>query len=71
MPCKIISKHPVLDIHYYKTYGTPLVFDVICIQCLVGPVELSSGTGSREWAIIDRSGFLAQAYYTESRDGGT
>ena len=63
-PCKILSRHSVLDIHYYKTYGTPLVFDATCIQCLVGRVKMDS-IGVADWAIIDRSGTLAQAYYTE------
>ena len=64
-PCKVLSKHGSLDIHYYKTYGTPLVFDITCVQCLVGRVKLNSNDESSNWAIIDRSGTLAQAYYTE------
>ena len=63
-PCKILFKHCILDIHYFKAYGTPLVFDITCIQCLVGRVKLDGTSG---WAIIDRSGTLAQAYYTEGR----
>ena len=57
-----------LDIHYFSSYGTPLVFDVTCIQSLVGRVKsVSSGNvnSASTWAIIDRSGALAQAYYTE------
>ena len=58
-PCKIFSRHSSLDIQYYKDYGTPLIFDITCIQCLVGRIKLDGG----RWAIIDRSGTLAQAYY--------
>lgn len=63
-PCKIISDHRTLDIHYYKSYGTPSVLDVTCVQCLVGRVKLVSDGGASEWAIFDRSGTLARAYYT-------
>ena len=59
-PCKVLQKHPILDIHYFRNYGTPLVFDITCIQCLVGRVRVEN-----DWAIIDRSGCLAQAFYTE------
>ena len=61
-PCKILSRHSKLDIHYYKAYGTPLIFDITCIQCLIGRIYLGGGTAN-EWAIIDWSGTLAQAYY--------
>ena len=61
-PCKILSKHNKLDIHYFKAYGTPLIFDVTCVQCLVGRIRVDGG--ANEWAIIDRSGNLAQAYYS-------
>ena len=65
-PCNILSKHALLDIHYFKTYKTPLIFDLTCVQCLVGRVKLDCSNGSNgEWAIIDRSGSLAQAFYTE------
>ena len=67
-PCKILFKNPNLDIHYFSSYGTPLVFDVTCIQSLVGRVKsVNSGNvnSTSTWAIIDRSGALAQAYYTE------
>ena len=65
-PCKITSKHPNLDIHYFSTYGTPLVFDITCIQCRVGRVGLITGVGTGNsaaninctWAIIDQSGRL-------------
>ena len=63
-PCKLLSQHSTLDIHYYKDYGTPLVFDVTCIQCLVGRIPLGGGGSANTWAIIDRSGTLAQAFYT-------
>ena len=55
----ITSQHPSLDIHYYSTYSTPLVFDITVIQCLVSRIRISDN----EWAIIDRSGSLAQAIY--------
>ena len=63
LPCKILTRHSSLDIHFYKTYGTPLVFDVTCVQCLVGRVKADDNNG--DWAIIDRSGSLVQAYYAE------
>ena len=62
-PCKILSQHSKLDIHYFKSYGTPRIFDMTCVQCLVGRVKLEGGGTANEWAIIDRSGSLAQAYY--------
>ena len=63
-PCKILFKHATLDIHYYRAYGTPLVFDITCVQCLVGRVKLDNN----DWAIIDRSGSLAQAYHAEDEE---
>ena len=70
-PCKVLSQHNSLDIHYYRTYGTPLVFYVTCVQCLVGRVKLDSSNNSGDWAIIDCSRTLAQAYYTEDgQEGG-
>ena len=56
--CKIIAKHAALDIHYYKDFMTPSVFDITCIQCLVGWIQIG-----QIWAIIDCSGPLARAYY--------
>lgn len=64
-PCKVHSRHNILDIHYYRAYSTPLVFDITCVQCLVGRIKLDDF--SSDWAIIDRSGTLAQAYYVEER----
>lgn len=60
-PCKILSNHAVPDIHFYRIYGTPFVFNITCIQCLVGRVE----SENNQWAIIDHSGSLAQAFCTE------
>ena len=55
---KILVKHPVLDIDYFKDYMTPSVFDISCIQCLVGRIQVG-----QVWAVIDGSGPLARAYY--------
>ncbi|KAG6837151.1 hypothetical protein H0H93_013741 [Arthromyces matolae] len=49
-----------LDIHFYTTLGGYDVVDITTIQSLVGRVK----SGGRQWAIIDRSGTLAQALYT-------
>ena len=69
-PCKILRQHTSLDIHFFKSYGTPLVFDVTCIQCVVGRMKTDSSNSNGEWAIIDRSGDLAQAYYTDEISTG-
>ena len=64
-PCKVLSSHDSLDIKFYKNYGTPLVFDITCLQCLVGRIKVDDNSGN--WAIIDRSGTLEQAFYAEDR----
>ena len=51
-----IEEHNSLDMHYYKMHGKTEVVDIMTIQCLVGHIK---DHGS--WAIIDRSGNLAQA----------
>lgn len=67
-PCKILSRHSSLDIHYYKVYATPLIFDIKCIQCLVGRLKVDCNDSASEWALFDRSGELAQAYYAEEEN---
>ncbi|KAA1474205.1 hypothetical protein DENSPDRAFT_860222 [Dentipellis sp. KUC8613] len=60
--CDVYFKHDDLDIHYYKNESvTEQFIDLNCIQCLVGRVAHNS----RVWAIIDRSGVLSRAIYTE------
>ncbi|KAF7964582.1 hypothetical protein HWV62_5467 [Athelia sp. TMB] len=54
--CRITETHPSLDIHYYTKLGGIHVVDVTSIQSLVGRVR-----DIDRWAIIDRSGLLAQA----------
>ncbi|KAJ6607075.1 hypothetical protein B0H10DRAFT_2228290 [Mycena sp. CBHHK59/15] len=46
-----------LDIHFYSREGSLDVIDITSVQALVGRVK----DVSNEWAIIDRSGVLAQA----------
>ncbi|KAI0309125.1 hypothetical protein OF83DRAFT_1072534 [Amylostereum chailletii] len=57
--CKVIRKHPKLDIHYYKDESmTEELYDASCVQCVVGRV-FDNGL----WAIIDRSGSLSRAVW--------
>ena len=58
--CKVTSKHPTLDIHYYSELGPLEVVDMTTVQCVVGRVF---DRGS--WAIVDRSGCLNRAVYIE------
>lgn len=61
--CKIREPGPTdlegLDIHLYNTTGSLDVVDITSIQALVGRVKYSVDGGG--WAVIDRSGGLAQA----------
>jgi hypothetical protein len=52
-----------LDIQYYSTDGALHVVDVTSVQCLVGRIR-----DRNKWAIIDRSGSLVRALYTELED---
>jgi hypothetical protein len=53
-----VDAHDDLDIHYYKNLGRTEVVDMTAVQCVVGRVKV----GGR-WAILDRSGSMARAYY--------
>ncbi len=61
--CKIREPGPTdlesLDIHLYSTMGSLDVVDITSIQALVGHVKYTVDGGG--WAVIDRSGGLAQA----------
>jgi hypothetical protein len=55
-----------LDIHFFsKEKGTFDVVDMTSVQCLIGRVK----AGEKNWAIIDRSGKLAQAVCEEQNIG--
>jgi len=55
-----------LDIHFFSKEKESFdIVDITCIQCLIGRVK----AGENNWAIIDRSGKLAQATYQEGGDG--
>ena len=49
-----------LDIHFYSSEGPLHVVDITSLQCLIGRIW-----DRDQWAIIDRSGSLARALYTE------
>ena len=56
-----------LDIHFFSKERESFdVIDVTGVQCLVGRVK----AGGNTWAIIDRSGKLAQAVCEELGDEG-
>ena len=57
--CKVERSNPVLDIHYYSKLGGLDILDITCIQCVVGRIPCANNS----WAIIDRSGDLARAFY--------
>jgi len=55
-----------LDIHFFSRERQSFdIVDITSAQCLVGRVK-----SGNNWAIIDRSGKLAQAVYEEQDDGG-
>ena len=55
-----------LDIHFFSKERESFdIIDITGVQCLVGRVK----AGGKTWAIIDRSGGLAQAVH-EELDGG-
>lgn len=65
MRCRI-DAFDELKNHYYRDMGATEVVDLNAIQCVVGrvPVGIAGvGRGSR-WAVIDRSGPLAQATFS-------
>lgn len=58
--CQIEATHEVLDIHYYQKEISALEpVDLDCLMCLVGRVRLNA----RIWAIFDRSGPVARAFW--------
>lgn len=61
--CTIENSHNALDIHYYKNHGRKEVVDLDTIQCCVGQVK-----DRGRFAIVDRSGPLARAVFTEDRE---
>ncbi|KAJ8092139.1 hypothetical protein PM082_023963 [Marasmius tenuissimus] len=59
--CKLTEEEITgLDMRFYRDEGPMHVVDVKNLQCLVGRVR-----DRNEWAIIDRSGALAQAEMAE------
>jgi len=57
--CKVERSNAALDIHYYSKLGGLDILDIMCIQCIVGRISCANNS----WAIIDRSGDLARAFY--------
>jgi hypothetical protein len=53
-----------LDIHFYSGYGHLDVIDITSLQALVGRVPIAAN----DWAVIDRSGVLAQAQWLGDAD---
>jgi hypothetical protein len=49
-----------LGIKYYSREGAVHVIDITSVQCVVGRIR-----DRNRWAIIDRSGSLAQAFYVD------
>ena len=60
------NRGPVANVCYYEKTSFVQVVDMACVQCLVGRFEIVKNR-KRMWAIIDRSGGLAQAVW--ARDG--
>lgn len=56
-----------LDVHFCSSMGAKEVVDVECLQGLIGRITLKeTGAGqAKSWAIIDRSGALAQPEWEE------
>ncbi len=59
--CSDSDKIDSLDVHFYTVLGQRHVTDITSVQCLIGRVPC----GQNKWAIIDRSGSLAWAVYSE------
>jgi len=57
--CKVECSNAALDIHYYSKLGGLDILDIMCIQCVVSHISCANNS----WAIIDRSGDLARAFY--------
>ncbi|KAJ8089146.1 hypothetical protein PM082_014394 [Marasmius tenuissimus] len=59
--CKLTDEEILgLDTRFNKEEGPMHVVDVMNVQCLVGRVK-----DRNEWAVVDRSGALAQAEMVE------
>jgi hypothetical protein len=59
----VLQGHPdlqlkSLDIHLYSSEGALHIIDITSLQCLVGRIK-----DRKSWAVIDRSGSLARAFY--------
>ena len=52
----------------YQSMGTWQVYDMTCVQCLAGRVQLPR-PGRPTWSIVDRTGALGGAIYTGDDDG--
>ena len=55
------DSHPVLSVPSYSQTGALDPVDVKSIQCVVGRVK-----DGRKWALVDRSGPLAHAVFSEA-----
>ncbi|EJF66331.1 hypothetical protein DICSQDRAFT_78704 [Dichomitus squalens LYAD-421 SS1] len=61
--CAVERHNHDLDLHYYSRLGATEVVDIQTIQCAVGRIR-----DRNEWAILDRSGELSRALYTEDSE---
>ncbi|KAH9928241.1 hypothetical protein B0H21DRAFT_700388, partial [Amylocystis lapponica] len=61
--CNVKEDMCTLDIHYYSQMGRLEVVNVTTIQCVIGRVS-----DRNRWAVIDRSGLLSCAVYTEDSE---
>jgi hypothetical protein len=61
-----------LDVHFYEKTGSMVAMDLNCVQAMIGRINLNSPNARRaqaQWAIIDRSGGLAQGDWRRIQDG--
>jgi hypothetical protein len=58
-----VEAHNSLDMHFYSKMGRTEVVDITSVQCVVGRVKTRNS-----WAILDRSGGLARAYYDPNNE---
>lgn len=57
--CTLTTQHTSLNICYFRHYeSSETVFDITCLECLVGRVPTEDKKGLDCWAIIDRSSDL-------------
>ncbi|EIN08331.1 hypothetical protein PUNSTDRAFT_69250 [Punctularia strigosozonata HHB-11173 SS5] len=62
--CKVVGQLKPLDIYFYSELASAHVVDIKCLQCVIGRVRYRD-SGPRQWAIIDRSGGMARAEFTD------